>query len=158
MESTSLQRLRTLTEQLNAETDALTDRIKSLEKTLYKMRVGVGAWLDDVVPDDDSRSGHQIGYAKIKDKWRIAARPVKIGKRGNKTSVSPLEDEDLLVLSKASRRLRLHGVQQLDALVEALTAKIEGFLEELHPPAPEEEAATDGEEVGAADLSEAANT
>ncbi len=142
MRSEALRRLGELSQRLNAGTDGMTQRIKDLEKTLYKMRVGVSVWLDDISSDDIESCGHQIGYVKLKDKWRIVAREVRIGTDGGAQNLGP--GNETMVLSKAPRLVRMRGVQKLDALVTALTDKVERFLAGL-PPAEEGSEVPDAE-------------
>lgn len=150
-------RLAQLGQQLKAETEKLNSRIRQYEKSLDRMRLGVSVWLDDVIGDAEELrdGGFQLGYTKVRDKWRIAARRVQVRLQGDEQVVEQADDGPV-PLSKASRLVRLRSLGSLDDLVEKLTERVEFFLDQLRagqdetaddtPPAPAEPASDEAEE------------
>jgi hypothetical protein len=101
------------------------------------MKVGVSVWLDPIIAATEKNSnethGYRIGYTKIKDKWRIAAKLVK---RTEVTEEVSLESRSEVVdmgvpiaLVKAPRVVRVRAIQHLEKLVEKLAVRVQYFLD-----------------------------
>ena len=127
-EAAKLHKLARLTRALNEETDQLNGRIKVFDRSLARMKLGVSVWLDRLIAepgDVDTKKGYQIGYGKVKDKWRVAARRATEGDTGavEATGDGPVP------LYKAPRLVRVHAVGLFDDLLEALEDRIQSFLD-----------------------------
>jgi predicted nucleic acid-binding Zn-ribbon protein len=134
-----LEQLAQIAEALNRETDNLKDTVSELEKRLGKMNIGATVWLERLLEwsDEGNDTAYELGYTKIKDKWRIAVR-VK-GEEGSE-----------LPLSKAPRLVRAIALRHLDELLDLLTERATKFLETLKKLKAESEPA---EAVAEEDLS-----
>jgi hypothetical protein len=143
----SLDKLARIAQQLNAETDDLKNTVEGLDKTLGKMKLGVSVWLDELIEDGAASElkGYKLGYAKVKDKWRIAVQGV--AKKGAAT------EAPTVALSKAPRLVKVHAVSRLDDLLGALTERAEAFLVDIREARGTAEAVR-GEEPKAAETEE----
>ncbi len=104
---------------LNTASDELTKTIAVLDEALKKLNVGLTVWVtfrsrdDERVPyvfDQD-----QIGYDKVNGVWGIALRRIW----GDESNDQYNEDGPW-AFNAASRELRLHSVDKIPEVIEAL--------------------------------------
>jgi hypothetical protein len=131
--------------------DKVNSTIAHAEAKLMMHSPGIAVWIESphalIPPDEDPRldnmeqMGWQLGYIKIKGRWKLAVREVK------------LEDCDCweqlsepIPLDKASRRIRLDARYLFHALVQEIVAKADLMMTDIVmgasrviPSSPEEE-------------------
>lgn len=121
-----LSRLEEVAEELNQESDTLSQIIATVEERLAASNIGVTVWLassplsqwsgSDHQTGDDIDSVVELGYTKFGKDWRLALR----------TEVSKDEGEtwktySVNALQNASRDLRIKALEELPQLLERLT-------------------------------------
>jgi hypothetical protein len=138
-------KLEALSEDLNEQTDGLNETIKSLEKRLQEMKIGIEVWhgatFDDDGPFDysdnygeigrEARTGWYLGFSKCNDAWRICCRQdiFVYGELGvwerdlSVGSVSPLIN--------GPRSVRLFMAPYLEHLVDDLIDKVAELTKEV---------------------------
>jgi prefoldin subunit 5 len=116
---THFQALSEVASSLNIASDELTKTVTILDEALKKLNLGLTVWVsfrrrgDDDEPhlyDDD-----QIGYCKINGVWGIALRRIW----GDESWDRHSEDGPWL-FNDASREMRLHSVDSIPNVIEAL--------------------------------------
>jgi hypothetical protein len=108
----SLRKLGSLSQDLNAASDALTAELNSVETALNKLKLGVPAWVRlraEHVGDGYSRV-YSLGYSKLKGKWGLVLFEC----------IDSAEEGDLTPLREAPRDLRIEAAENLNALLEEL--------------------------------------
>jgi hypothetical protein len=135
---------------LNGAADEATRRIEALEERLNSAEPGVAVWGETLLSEKTSfqredgpmEVGQRVvtlGFDRVKkDKWGIAVREELKGKKG-------LIEEEVTLLRKADRSLRLLALPHLESLtrqiVEALEAQV-SQLEALRKAAEPHESAS----------------
>jgi len=114
------QALSSVASSLNTASDALTKVVTSLDEALKRLNAGVTAWVtfrSHVEPNSDSETydEDQIGYCKIRGTWGISLRHIW----GNSGWEEHNSDGPWL-FNDAPRDLRLHSVDKIPELIEAL--------------------------------------
>lgn len=111
-----LQSLRSASEQINDESDALLDAIKNVEFAIGKFNIGLQAWVE-IDSSSDSQGNEystDLGYCKAEDGkgWAL-----HIGHTANGDVV------DLTRLSDAKREEKVMAMEHLEKLLEQLVAE-----------------------------------
>lgn len=135
----SLRDLAALAAQLNERSDALNERIGSIEDQLAQAGVGVTLWLYEHLLDRSTRdkdgefTAWCLGYSKVDADWRVAVKRVNAREYSPELFGEPrvsIEDLDqTLPLLKAPRVVRLEAAPLLEELVQALAVKVQAFIE-----------------------------
>jgi hypothetical protein len=148
-------RLERAAERLNEAAQRGTRRIEALEERLGAIEAGIESWGPTLLSEPTTFHGENgvtpeaalrevtLGYAKVKkDKWGIAVRDVV------KASSGRLLSENVSLLLRAERNLRLLALPHLTSLtrqlVEAVEAQAAG-LEDAGETRDEEAAEEEGE-------------
>ncbi len=123
------QALSSVASSLNKASDELTKVVTILDEALKKLNVGLtvwvtfrsraAEWLDEY--DDD-----QIGYCKVNGKWGIALR--RIWGDSNER----YGDEGPWLFNEAPREMRLHGVDKIPEVIEALAKEAFDTTKKIH--------------------------
>src|SRR5260370_25179604 len=135
---TAVAQLSSLASQLNKETDALSDIILDLERQLANTKVGVSLWLERNLlaetGDGYKQDAWVLGYAKLGDSWRLAAKPVTVtwehieeADHGDLTPFTKDRGEPVPLLN-APRAVRVDASAYLEELVNRLAEKVKGFI------------------------------
>jgi len=114
------QTLSSVASSLNAASDALTKVVSTLDEALKKLNVGVTAWVTfrsrvDPTSDPENYDKDQIGYCKIRGTWGISLRHIW----GN-PGWEDFNSDGPWLFNDAPRDLRLHSVDKIPELIEAL--------------------------------------
>src|SRR5258706_5366873 len=116
---THFQTLSEVASSLNTASDELTKTVSILDEALKKLNVGLPVWVsfrrrgNDDEPhlyDDD-----QIGYCKVNGAWGIALRHI-----WGDESWDRHDEEGPWLFNDASREMRLHSVDAIPNVIEAL--------------------------------------
>lgn len=153
----SLAELAKVAAELNEETDSFNSFVEGLEKELASHHVGVSVWLDyklDAVTTEDEPidggphrdevlkivDGWELGYCKIGDAWRIAAKRVR-GRETTEWEENGYGGADRVwewadvsnptPLIQAPRIVRIEAADHLDSLVKALSQRVKAFAESI---------------------------
>jgi len=138
----ALDHLAQLAKQLNAKTDDLNELISELEDHLASMRLGVSEWDGELLSKEreptrgtvDSQVGYNLGYAKVSREWRLCVRRVR-QVQGLTEEDEPYVDYQYLdepsPLEKAPRAVRAEAAARFDSLLNRLTQRVRGFLENI---------------------------
>jgi hypothetical protein len=117
---THFQALTETASSLNASSDEFTKVVGILDEALKKLNVGLTVWVTYLTwaEEPPNYSHDQIGYSKVNNKWGIALRRVfgdeALGEEGQEGPWS---------FNDAPREMRLHGVDKLPELIEALDSE-----------------------------------
>jgi DNA-binding protein H-NS len=102
---------------INSATDELGKSIAQLDSILKKYSLGVPSWVS-FSEEQDHNAGwfylEQVGYAKVGGKWGIAIRTVEYGDH------LPQSDGDQWLFNDSPRLLRVHAVDKIPELLEAI--------------------------------------
>jgi hypothetical protein len=121
---------------LNTAADAATRRIEALEERLVAAEPGVSLWgatlltektsiHKDEGPAEVGQRVVTLGFDRVKkDKWGIAVREELKGKKG-------VVEEDVSLLRKADRSLRLLALPHLEALARQIAETLEAHVSQL---------------------------
>lgn len=114
---THFQVLSSVASTLNNASDELTKAVSMLDEALKKLNIGLTVWVTFrsravVEPEYDD---DQIGYCKVNGKWGIALRRIW----GDPVQ-DHYGDEGAWLFNDAPRDMRLHSVDKIPELIEAL--------------------------------------
>ncbi len=154
-----LHSLGVLSRKLNEEADALNEMYEDLEDDLQRQGVGVSVWLDDfaarargqqkalnslgrtptpidpvfpglaMTTSSDGAEGYSLGYARVRDKWRLAVRPMRTLPELNEGGDLVVEVGTPAPLLEASRGVRIEAARYLELLLEALEVEVREHLD-----------------------------
>jgi hypothetical protein len=115
----SIQKLSLAATDLNKASDELGEVISAIDAVLHGLRIGLSTWTivkeTNGLPEDSFFSRHELGYAKVGNKWGIALR-----KTTGDFNYPPDDSVDLWLFNEAPRRLRMEAVEEIPNLLEAL--------------------------------------
>lgn len=103
---------------LNTASDELTKAVSVLDEALKKLNIGLTVWVNFRIKrfeDPEAYDVEQIGYSKVSGKWGICLRRV-----WGDLGMDRHDEEGPWLFSDAPRELRLHAVDKLPELIEAL--------------------------------------
>jgi|HubBroStandDraft_6_1064221.scaffolds.fasta_scaffold171239_2 hypothetical protein len=120
----SFERLVTAASTLNKSSDELKKVIEDLEARINGLKIGISAWVNVVVwEDDDPKEEYeriQVGYGKINSRWCLGIRRLV----GHHQNPEPDKIRESWQFNDAPRKLRLLAVEKLGDLFEELTTKL----------------------------------
>lgn len=134
----SLFELEILSDKLNTQTEELNSVIADLDKRLGAMRLGVTVWLVDdfinrtpVANQPNNIFVWEIGYAKVKEEWCIAARHSSgfWSEEFQHWDLNPVTEA--VPLLKAPRIVRVEAAALLDKLINELKDRVTGYVASL---------------------------
>jgi len=148
-----LDEIRSLSKQLNVAVDSATDEIEALEKRLVDAEPGVSVWgpvlLSTATTHSDDETGATmpvqrtvtLGFGRGKKKWGFLVRDVCLPQNppNNGTWSEPVVDE-VCMLRKADRELRLLALPHLAGVVQAVREELQQCADRLLPKPPAAEA------------------
>jgi len=120
--------------QLNEGTEELNEAIAIIERRINETKAGVSVWLDHFLNESDQddeglTTAYQLGYAKLRDGWHLAARHVTIKHEGGDAGTWEIvETSEPTPLATAPRGVRVGAADLFEDLVEALADRVKGFL------------------------------
>ena len=135
VDANRLAELSSVAQELNVRSNRLNNYIEQVNKALAKANVGIEYYSPrplvttgrrkgdgDVQPDYEQETF--LGFDKIEDEWQLALKEVYTEYRYDHDAREevPVTDETNTPLTDASRDLRLSAIEELDDLVEELTA------------------------------------
>lgn len=112
------QDLASVASSLNAASDELREVVAILDEALKNLNVGLTAWVkfrDHSDNDPNSYDEDQIGYCKVNGTWGIALRHI-----WGRPDWGDHESEGPWLFRDAPREMRLHGVDKIPEVIEAL--------------------------------------
>lgn len=129
----ALSKLSSAAAQLNQESEALNEILRSVESQIVESQVGLEVWLNGCIAsqDGEGRGGTRtwtsqfIGFARVDDDWCLAVKTVRYesGFFEGDTS-APYQDQSAVGkpsrLDQSSRQLRIAALSQLPELLEAI--------------------------------------
>jgi hypothetical protein len=111
----AVQQLPTVAATLNAASDDLAGSVSKLDALLKKFNLGVPTWVSfEKSRWDDGSYQEDIGYAKVNGKWGIAIRTIECDFSDPDSSATKW------LFNDAPRLLRVHAVEKIPELLEAL--------------------------------------
>jgi hypothetical protein len=120
----SFERLVTAAATLNKSSDELKKVIEDLEARINGLKIGIPAWVNVVVWEDEEPNGEyeriQVGYAKINSRWCLGIRKLV----GHHQNPEPDKVRESWQFNEAPRKVRLLAVEKLGDLFEELTGKL----------------------------------
>ena len=126
----SVDRLCTLTVELNLLTDQLNDLLRSVEERLRESGIGTEVWIEDKIQLSPEASGQfRLGWAQ--------------DKRGNwelRYSLDTFAEDASASVLEASRAVRIAATTRVQKLIEGLAEIVQAGLDELASIRPELEA------------------
>lgn len=144
-----LARLKSVSKDLDEQTDSLNAILDQLEKELTEAKVSVSVWLEDSLDEEiverhlndetgeterERYLGWEIGYSKVGGDWHLAARTVSWvatpSAYGGFDYTATLE-EGRWVLRDAPRHVRALAAPLLDKLLDAITQRATEYLENM---------------------------
>lgn len=144
----SLSALAASAQRLNAESDTLNATICEVEDGITQTEIDLTVWLGNLLcetawkfmdeiyylPDDSvrvyERVGWVIGYARIGDGWRIAAKHVAVTRVGEgEPDPEQADIGSAVALTSAPRAVQVEAAPALELLVETLTSRAEKLVE-----------------------------
>jgi hypothetical protein len=134
----AVQQLPTVAAALNAATDDLGVSVSKLDALLKKFNLGVPTWVSFV--DNRGSEGYykeDIGYSKVNGRWGIAIRTIAVDferPEGDDIEQWPFND--------APRLLRVHAVEKIPELLDALLEKSAEMTKAIADKAGEVDALT----------------
>lgn len=144
---------------LNDAADAATRIIEALDARLVDADPGVSVWgellasekttyhRDDTGPGEPAQRHVTLGFAKAKKKkWGLCVREEIKGRKG------VILEEEITLLRKAERSVRLMALPHLEPLAETLLATLEAAAEQVKDLIAEAEPEEAAEAVPAAPL------
>lgn len=130
------QALTSVASSLNAASDELREVVATLDEALKNLNVGLTVWVTFRTRSDDNPSNYdedQIGYCKVNGAWGLALRHI-----WGSPDWDDHNSEGPWSFNDAARELRLHGVDKIPEVIEALnkeatetTKKIEAKTQEV---------------------------
>lgn len=128
----ALKKLTSRAAALNAASDEMNTLLGQIEDRIRESEANVSVWimplLNVTLADYDGvtvQEGWQLGYAKLNQKWQIAARPAV----DDNVEVQATGDE--VPLNSAPRVVRAEAMHRLEDLIHALAARVDAFVESV---------------------------
>lgn len=114
---------------LNTASDLLNKRVEQLESALQRFNLGISCW-EEFASSDEERFplwvSEQIGYSKLKDRWRICLRK----KSGHETY--PEQDEETTwPFPDAPREMRVRASHHFPKLIAKLNEEAKATEQKL---------------------------
>jgi hypothetical protein len=136
MAPNELDELTPIAEKLNEQSNEINTTIAAFNAKLEALNVGLEEWLD---PDEDH---FQVGYAKVGDRWQLAARRCpnikwirtinSYGRNdGYYEAVPGAGLPRALPLLQAPRELRIRALGYMPAMIRQLKQRAEGSLDAI---------------------------
>ncbi len=126
---THFEALSSVASSLNSASDEFTKVVTILDEALKQLNVGLTAWVTfrsrGIEPweyDDD-----QIGYSKVNGRWGIALRRIWGDQREDEQ-----RNEGPWLFNEAPREMRLHGVDKIPEVIEALGKEAFDLTRKIH--------------------------
>ncbi len=123
------QALSSVASSLNKASDELTKVVAILDEALKNLNVGLTVWVTfrsrGVEPQEYDND--QIGYCKVNGKWGIALRQIW-GDYG----MDYFASEGPWLFNEAPREMRLHGVDKIPEVIEALGKEAFDTTKKIH--------------------------
>jgi len=123
---------------LNSAGNDVTHRIEALEESLIEAEPGLSVWGETLLSEEARHYGDDghaplpvrrvvtLGFAKVRrEKWGVAVREELTGRDGT------LVYEDITLLRKADRNLRILALPHLEALARKILAALEEQVDGL---------------------------
>lgn len=122
---------------LNSAGNDVTQRIEALEESLIEAEPGLSVWAETLLSEDARHYGDgdvplpvrrvvTLGFTKVRrEKWGVAVREELTGRDG------ALVHEDIALLRKADRHLRILALPHLDGLARKILAALEEQVDGL---------------------------
>lgn len=110
-----LQSLRSVSDQINRESDQLLRVIKAVEQSIGRLNIGIPVWLDRPILKEDDPQDHilyesRLSYAKADDKsWGLYVCHDVNG-----------ETQEMIRLADATREEKILAMEHLESLIEQL--------------------------------------
>jgi hypothetical protein len=134
----SLDQLASVAQELNEKSDGLNATIEQVEARLGLSRIGIAVWLctciDGVKTDAGVEEGWDVGYFKIGDTWRLAARHVRWRNVVEDDGTQTVDDEPLadpVALVRAPRSIRVQAAPLLEVVVDRLVRQAREFVDNI---------------------------
>jgi hypothetical protein len=131
--SASLHQLSSSAADLNRFSDELGAAVKTIDKRLNQLKLGVSAWATFAEYHDEDRdliTCHQIGYTRLPVKgfpWGMAIRTV-VSSPG-----MDADEEVVRAFTESPRDLRLKSICAFPDLIDTLTKEVETKISEIAP-------------------------
>jgi hypothetical protein len=120
---------------LNSASRKLNESVEKLNAALKQLNLGVPAWFQTWVHEDNSVSDvEEIGYARVKGRWGIVIRKTIDFHNG------PDPDENEWHFADAPRDLRIRNIEFLPQLIDKLNADTADVAAKLSERANDAEA------------------
>lgn len=146
-----IEEIREMSHRLNEAVDTATDQIEELEKRLGDAEPGVSVWgpvliTEDSVHEANGEGGSSepaertvtLGFGRAKKKWGFAVREVLRNRpRPGYADEGVTLHEEVSLLRKADRDLRLLALPHLREVVEAVRDELKRRTAELLPETAE---------------------
>jgi hypothetical protein len=123
---------------LNSAGNDVTQRIEALEESLIEAEPGLSVWAETLLSEDARHYGADgdvplpvrrvvtLGFTKVRrEKWGVAVREELTGRDG------ALVHEDIALLRKADRHLRILALPHLDGLARKILIALEEQVDGL---------------------------
>ena len=152
----SIQNLSKLAVKLNEASDSITLILNDLEAKLQATQIGLEVWLPERIDEEVSmtlseaamgsanpeyaekdvklQTWHEIGWAKVDSKWRLAYRLHETRSSWNEFTEdghATTHESIPRALNTASRLIRIHAVSYLESLIGTLTTEAKRHIQTI---------------------------
>ena len=124
LDETMTEKLQQISNNLNEQSTALTDRFKEVEKMLSQLNLGVTAWASK--PIIDKGITYKFGFCKVKNEWKLVCKKEEEGDGVLHGSYGLLS-----TITYMPRHIRIEAASRLEDLVQQIIKKAELFSHDI---------------------------
>lgn len=125
--------LKTVSEQLNQQTQELNDSFLDVEKKLVSMRLGVSAWCSTLIGvKEEDRSGYKFGFCRVESDWRLVCRRVSLDDPSDQFSPTKVGYGLLRPINVMPRLVRLEASKLIEELVSEIVRKAQEYVDDVN--------------------------
>lgn len=127
------EQLKTVSVQLNQQTQELNDCFLDVEKKLVSMRLGVSAWCSSVIGvKEEERSGYKFGFCRINSDWKLVCRKVSLDDPDDQFSPTKVGYGLLRPINVMPRSVRLEASKLIEDLVSEIVKKAQEYVDDVN--------------------------
>ena len=127
------EQLKTVSEQLNQQTQELNDSFLDVEKKLSAMKLGVSAWCPSVIGvKEEERSGYKFGFCRVYSDWKLVCRQVSLDDPSDHISTAKIGYGLLRPINVMPRSVRLEASKLIEELVSEIIKKAKEYADDVN--------------------------
>jgi len=127
------EQLKTVSEQLNQQTQELNDSFLDVEKKLASMRLGVSAWCSSLIGvKTEEGIGYKFGFCRINSDWKLVCRKINLDDPSDYEATTKIGYGLLKPINVMPRAVRLEASKLIEDLVSEIIKKAQEYVGDVN--------------------------